>query len=140
MLLEQNKVIVLKFYQAFDQQDIEQAQALMSPDIVSRGLNAVPLKGTNAVIQYGRMMFTAFPDGCHTFEEVIAEGDKVVTRGVFIGTHHGELMGIPSTGKQVKFSVVHSDRVVNGKIVEHWGQGDTFALMQQLGVIKYPMM
>lgn len=135
MTLEQNKAIVLKFYEVFDQQDVEQARELMSPDIVSRGLNGLPLKGLDAVIQYGMMMFTAFPDGRHTLEEVIAEGDKVVTCGIFIGTHQGDLMGIPSTAKQVKFSVVHIDRVVNGKIVEHWGQGDTFALMQQLGII-----
>ncbi|WP_414579257.1 ester cyclase [Anabaena sp. CCY 9402-a] len=135
MSLEQNKAIVRKFYEVFDQQDVEQARELMSPDIVSRGLNGLPLKGLDAVMQYGMMMFTAFPDGRHTLEEVIAEGDKVVTRGIFIGTHQGDLMGIPSTAKQVKFSVVHIDRVVNGKIVEHWGQGDTFALMQQLGII-----
>ncbi|NEQ19578.1 MAG: ester cyclase [Microcoleus sp. SIO2G3] len=77
----------------------------------------------------------AFPDGCHTFEDVIAEGDKVVTRGAFSGTHQGEIMGILPTGKQVKFSVIHIDRVMDGKVVEHWGQGDTMALMQQLGVV-----
>lgn len=66
--------------------------------------------------------------------EVIAEGDKVVTSGIFSGTHRGEWMGIPPTGKQVTFSVIHIDRVVNGKIVEHWGQGDTLAMMRQLGV------
>jgi len=50
----------------------------------------------------------------------------------------GELFGIPPTGKQVTFSVVHVDRVVDGKVVEHWGQGDTMSLMQQLGVLPLP--
>ncbi len=134
MSLEQNKAIVLKFYEAFDRQDIEQGRKLMSADIVSQGLDANPLKGYDAIMQYGVMMFAAFPDGRHILSEVIAEGDKVVTRGIFSGTHQGELMGIPATGKQVTFSVVHIDRVVNGKIVEHWGQGDTLALMGQLGM------
>lgn len=134
MSLEQNKAIVVKFYEAFDRQDIEQGRKLMSADIVSQGLDANPLKGYDAVMQYGAMMFTAFPDGRHILSEVIAENDKVVTRGIFSGTHQGELMGIPPTGKQVTFSVVHIDRVVNGEIVEHWGQGDTLALMRQLGI------
>ena len=135
MSLEQNKAVVRKFYEVFDQQDTEQGQELMSTDIVSRGLDTAPRKGFDAIMQYATMIFTAFPDGRHVLAEVIAEGEKVVTRGTFSGTHQGELMGIPPTGKQVNFSVVHIDRVVNGKIVEHWGQGDTFTMMQQLGVI-----
>ena len=135
MSVEQNKAIVLKFYAAFDQKDVEQGRELMSSNIVGRGMGTDTLNGYDAFIQYGIMMFAAFPDGRHILEEVIAEDDKVVTRGTFSGTHQGELMGVPPTGKQVKFSVVHVDRVVNGKIVEHWGQGDTFAMMQQLGVV-----
>lgn len=135
MSLEQNKVIVLKFYAAFDQKDVEQGRELMSSNIVGRGMGTATLNGYDAFMQYGMMMFAAFPDGRHILEEVIAEDDKVVTRGTFSGTHRGELMVIPPTGKQVEFSVVHIDRLVNGKIVEHWGQGDTLAMMQQLGVV-----
>lgn len=135
MSLERNKAIVLKFYEAFDQKDVERGRELMSADIIGRGMGTDALNGYDAFMQYGMMMFSAFPDGCHLLEEVIAEDDKVVTRGIFTGTHQGELMGIQPTGKQVKFSVVHIDRVVDGKIVEHWGQGDTFAMMQQLGVV-----
>ncbi|MGD1807907.1 ester cyclase [Dapis sp. BLCC M126] len=138
MSLEQNKAIVLKFYEAFDQQDIEQGLKLMSADIVARGLDRNPLEGRDAVMQYGATMFAAFPDGRHILEEVIVEGDQVVTRGIFQGTHQGELMGIPPTGKQVTFSVIHIDRVENGKIVEHWGQGDVQELMQQLGIMFFP--
>jgi predicted ester cyclase len=136
MSLEQNKAIVLKFYEAFDSKDVERGRELMSTDIVGRGMGTDVLNGYDAFMQYGMMMFSAFPDGRHLLEEVIAEDDKVVTRGFFTGTHQGELMGIPPTGKQVKFSVVHIDRVVDGKIVEHWGQGDTFAMMQQLGIVS----
>ncbi len=138
MSLEQNKAIVLKFYKAFDQKDIEQGRELMSADIVGRGMGTDTLNGLDAFMKYGMLMLSAFPDGYHVLEEIIAEGDKVVTRGTFRGTHQGELMGIPPTGRQVKFSVIHIDRVVSGKIVEHWGQGDTFAMMQQLGVVPSP--
>ena len=138
MSLEQNKAIVLQFYKAFDRQDIELGRKLMSADIIARGLDTNPLKGCDAVMQYGAMMFAAFPDGHHILDEVVAEGDRVVTRGIFQGTHQGELMGIAPTGKQVTFSVVHIDRLENGKIIEHWGQGDVRALMQQLGIVFLP--
>lgn len=77
-------------------------------------------------------MFSVFPDGCHQIDEIIAEGDKVVTRGMFSGTHQGELMGVPPTGKRVQFSFIHIDRIVDGKVVKHWGQADLFSMMQQL--------
>lgn len=137
MSLEQNKAIVLRFYKAFDQENLEQAKEMVAPNIVARGLGTGLLDG-DGFFQYGQLMRSAFPDGYHTFEDVIAEDDKVVTRGTFTGTHRGELFGIPPTGKQVTFSVVHVDRVVDGKVVEHWGQGDTMSLMQQLGVLPLP--
>ncbi len=137
MSLEQNKAIVLRFYKAFDQENLEQAKEMVAPNIVARGLGT-GLLDSDGFFQYGQLMRSAFPDGCHTFEDVIAEDDKVVTRGTFTGTHRGELFGIPPTDKQVTFSVVHVDRVVDGKVVEHWGQGDTMSLMQQLGVLPFP--
>lgn len=136
MSLERNKKVVLEMYQAFDRQDVERGREFMSVDIVGRGLDAVPHKGIDAFIKYGMSIFSAFPDGIHVLEEAIAEGDKVVTYGVFKGTHLGELMGIPATGKQIEFSVVHIDRVINNKIVEHWGQADIFSIMQQIGIVS----
>ncbi len=98
----------------------------------TQGLDGVARKGVDEFMQYAMSIFTAFPDGYHLLDEVIAEGDKVMTRGIFCGTHQGELMGIPPTGKQVVFSVVHIDRVLDGKVVDHWGQADVFGMMQQL--------
>ena len=134
MSIEQNKAIVLQMYEAFDKQDIEQGKKFMSADIVGHGLNTTSLRGVDEFMQYAMSLFNAFPDGFHVFEEVIAENNKVVTRGTFTGTHQGELMGIPPTGKQVKFSVVHIDTIVDGKVTEHWGQADIFGMMQQLGI------
>ena len=138
MSLAENKAIALEFYRVFDQQDIERGRELIAPDIVARGLTAEPLEGIDAVMRYGSLMVAAFPDGQHVIEEAIAEGDRVVTKGTFSGTHKGELMGLPATGKVVSFSVIHIDRIVDGRVVEHWGQGDTPALMRQLGAIVLP--
>jgi predicted ester cyclase len=70
-----------------------------------------------------------------TLEDEIAEGDKVITRGYFSGTHQGEFQGIPPTGKQIKVSYIDIWRVENGKLVENWIQMDMVGLLQQLGVI-----
>lgn len=132
MSLEQNKQIALEMYRAFDRQDIKQGQQYMASNIVGHGIDGVNREGVDAFVEYAVSMFGVFPDGYHQVDEAIAEGEKVVTRGIFTGTHQGELMGISATGKQVKFSFVHIDRIVDGKMVHHWGQADIFTLMQQL--------
>lgn len=136
MLLEQNKEIVLKMYEAFDKQDIEEGRKFISPNIVGQGMDTTLRKGINEFIEYAMSSFAAFPDGCHIMEEVIAEDNKVVTRGIFKGTHQGELMGIAATGKQVKFSFIHIDTIIDGKVIEHWGQADVFGIMHQLKLNK----
>jgi steroid delta-isomerase-like uncharacterized protein len=88
--------------------------------------------------QFLQMMFTAFPEGEVTMEDVAVEGDKVWTRGHIKGKHDGELMGIPPTGKSVEFESIDIVRVKDGKAVEHWGITDMAGLMMQLGVLPDP--
>ncbi|MDJ0592585.1 MAG: ester cyclase [Pleurocapsa sp. MO_226.B13] len=132
MSLEQNKAIALEMYRAFDRQDIEQGQKFMAADIVGHGMDGIIRQGVDSFMEYAMSMFGIFPDSCHQIDEIIAEGDKVVTRGMFSGTHQGELMGIQATGKKVQFSYIHIDCIVDGKVVKHWGQADLFKMMQQL--------
>ncbi len=68
----------------------------------------------------------------HIIEDTLAEGDKVVTQWTSTGTHQGELMGIPPTGKQTKSSGIIISRIADGKIVENWWAWDALGLMQQL--------
>jgi steroid delta-isomerase-like uncharacterized protein len=78
---------------------------------------------------------TAFPDFRAVIHDQIAEGDKVVTRKTFHGTHQGEFFGIPATGKQVTIEVIDIVQFGNGKIIDHWNVVNQLGLMQQLGVI-----
>ncbi len=75
----------------------------------------------------------AFPDSHHTVEELIAEGDKVVTRFTWRGTHRGEFMGVAPTGRSVTMSGIDVVRVAGGKISEFWYAEQTLELMQRLG-------
>jgi len=78
---------------------------------------------------------SAFPDLHLSIDDIIGEGDKVVTRWILRGTHKGDLMGIAPTGKQVTIWGINIERNANGKRVEEWEAWDVLGLMQQLGVI-----
>jgi predicted ester cyclase len=69
---------------------------------------------------------------------MITEGDKVAVRGTISGTHQGDLMGIPPTGRQVTVTLIDVNRIEDGKLVERWGVSDMLGMMQQLGVIPEP--
>lgn len=93
------------------------------------------MEGTKA---FTGMYRSAFPDTKMTIDLQIAEGGKVTTRRTAHGTHKGELMGIPATGKQVTITGVGIDRIAGGRIVETWGEFDLMGMMQQLGVVPSP--
>src|SRR5205823_14624824 len=88
--------------------------------------------------QFIAMYLTAFPDVHFTVEDIIAEGDKVVTRLTVRGTQQGAFMGIPATGKQTTSTGIDINRIVDGKSVEHWLEMDTLGLLQQLGAVPAP--
>ena len=90
------------------------------------------------VKQLFAMVHQAFPDLTATVEDEIVQGDKVVFRMSWRGTHNGEFLGIPPTGRQVTFPVIDIVRVVGGKVVEHWGVSDQLSMLQQLGAIPQP--
>ncbi len=85
--------------------------------------------------QFMASVIAAFPDAVQTVEDQLEEGDKVMTRYSFKGTHKGPLMGIPPTGKQVAFTGMCISRIVDGKIVEEWEEWDTLGLLRQLGAV-----
>lgn len=80
----------------------------------------------------------AFPDSRITIEDQFENGDKVVTRWTTEGTHKGEFMGMPATGKHATMNGISIDRVVGGKIVESWGSSDRLGMLQQLGIVPKP--
>jgi predicted ester cyclase len=86
------------------------------------------------------MAIASTPDIRITIEDLIAEGDKVVTRWTTRGTHTGGggFFGIPPTGKPVVTAGITIHRLAGGKIVEGWNQIDALGLLQQLGVTPAP--
>ena len=82
--------------------------------------------------------FAAFPDMRIVVEQSIGEGDIVATRGHFEGTHDGDFMGVPATGRKVNVQYMDMWRLQAGKAVENWVRIDTLGLMQQLGAVPGP--
>jgi steroid delta-isomerase-like uncharacterized protein len=85
--------------------------------------------------QFVAMLRTAFPDIATVIHDQIAEGDMVVTRKTFQGTHRGEFMGAPATGKHVVIDVIDIIRIADGQLIEHWNVLDMLGLMQQVGAL-----
>lgn len=78
-------------------------------------------------------LLAQFPDFHIVIEDQLAEGDKVVTRVTFNGTHSAEYQGIAATGRRVSWGGIAIDRIANGKVIEGWHQADDWALLRQLG-------
>jgi steroid delta-isomerase-like uncharacterized protein len=108
---------------------------LVAPNFMAREQEEMRMLGVEGFKELIGVYRTAFPDMKLTIEEVIAEGDNVITWATFTGTHKGPLEGLPATGKSVKVKDVDLWVVRNGKIVETRTNFDQWGLMKQLGVI-----
>jgi steroid delta-isomerase-like uncharacterized protein len=111
---------------------------LLSPDYVDHN----PFPGLpptrEGIKQTVAMLREAFPDLQIIIEDLIAEGDKVVSRQTLLGTHKSQFMGIPPTGKRVTWTQILIFRIADNKIVEEWSERDQMGMMQQLGVVPAP--
>ncbi len=138
MSTESNKIVVRRFLEAFNAGNLAGVAAVCAPNVVVHNSGAPDPLNLEGFRQLAGVFLAAFPGGKHTIEDLIAEGDKVVSRVTYRGTHTGDLMGIPPTYKSVTVSAMIIDQLADGKIVESWRLFDQMAMMQQLGVIPAP--
>jgi predicted ester cyclase len=96
--------------------------------------------GPENMISLFRSVFSAIPDLHVAEQEVIARGDTVVVRVVVEGTHKGNLLGIPATGKHLRWDGVDLYRLAGGKVTDDWAGDDWLAIMVQTGAFKAPWM
>jgi predicted ester cyclase len=139
MSAEKNKALVRRFVDEVQSAgDIDAVDELCSPEFVNHSAPPGVPPNCEGLKQLTAMFRRAFPDSYFTVEDMIAEGDKVVTRKTFHGTHEGEFMSILPSGRSVSMGLIDIVRVSEGRVVEHWSMGDNLGLMQQLGVIPQP--
>ena len=136
--IEENKAMTRRIFEVFNTGNLALADELIATNVVDHQAPPGIEPGLAGFKQIVTMFRTAFPDIQMTIEDIIAEGDKVVTRSTMRGTHQGEFMGIPPTGKQFTATAIDIVRFAGGKGVEHWGNSDDLGMLQQLGVIPTP--
>ena len=139
MSAEQNKALNRRLVEeGFSKGDFAVLDELIAEDCLDHAGAPGTAPGLAGVKQFFTMFHAAFPDLHYTIEDQVAEGDKVVTRTTWRGTHKGTFVGIPPTGKQVAVTGLDMTRWAGGKAVEHWANQDLLGLMQQLGVVPQP--
>lgn len=134
MSLEENKNIVRRYQECYNSNNLDGLDEVMAFDVLMpKIMPNMPsgLEGAKAVHQ---KTLIGMPDFHTEIQDLIAEGDKAVARVIMTGTHTGDFYGIPATGKRVEFTGMFIARIADGKIVEHWGEEDSYGLLLQLGL------
>ena len=135
---EENKAIIRKFIDAYNNRDLEVFEELVSSDFYD---HLFQQRGREEFKELFTMAFKGFPDWYESIEDIIAEGDKVWVRVNATGTHTGEwdLFGVPlpPTGKKVTLMFVMIWRIVNGKLAEGWEVDNNLDFLKKIGVIEF---
>ncbi len=133
---ENGRTIARRFTEElWDKGELAVADEIIASDFVDHDLVSEQRAGLVGYKEMVGAFRAAFPDLRVKNEDVIVEEDKVVVRWTARGTHNGQLMNIPATGKQVALKGIDILRVNNSRIAERWGEFDTLGMLSQLGVI-----
>ena len=133
---EQNKAFMRRFLAASVASDVTEFRDLIAADFVAH----IPVGAVNreAFLQHNNAFVVAFSDRNFEAEELVAEGDTVVARATWRGVHSAEYQGLPPTGKQIAVEAIITERIKDGKSVEHRSLFDRLGMMQQLGLLPPP--
>lgn len=134
----ESKDLVRQFIDAVNRGDSSAIEAVLAPDYVDHSLPPGVPPDRSGFVRFIAGFRQSFPDAHWTIDDLIAEGDKVAGRVTFRGTHQGDLMGIPPTGKPATIGGIGIYRIAGAKIAEGWVQRDLLGLLQQLGAIPTP--
>ncbi len=138
--VEDNVDLVRRFYdEIFNKGNLAVADEIIAAEFVEHIPQPIPgthsTTGPEAIRSFAAMFRAAIPDLHIAIDDVIAAGDKVVTRVTWAGTQKGQLFGADPTGKRLSFMGIDIVQVQNGKLVEHWGQVDVLGALSELGYL-----
>ena len=135
MSSDRNKSTLKRLIEEMDKGRLDIVDEIFTPDYVCHlhgGSVTLDRKAHKKTLE---TFYQAFPDYHHRIEELIAEGDTVVLRGVDLATQNRAFGGWPATGKGISISARYICRFVNGKIAEAWMEADLLGFYQQIGAI-----
>jgi steroid delta-isomerase-like uncharacterized protein len=138
MSAEENKEKARRSWEIVNQRDPDLIEEFYPPNLVWHEPDQ-DIRGYEQAKQFVSSFFGAFPDITITVDDVIAEGDKVVSRYTIRGTHQGETEEFgPPTGRQIELQGLTMHRFEDGEIVEEWERYDNLSALQQLGLAPEP--
>ena len=133
------KEIVRRLTEAiWNEGDLSVVDELLDPEYVGYDPAVGTLTGREAFRRFVGTYRAAFPDLALTIQDLLGEGDAVALRWTLLGTHEGELMGIPPTGKQIVATGITIARLKEGRVAVMHTSRDTLGLLRQLGVVDAP--
>jgi steroid delta-isomerase-like uncharacterized protein len=134
-----NKALVRRYAdEIWNRANLDALREFVAPDYVLQEPGAVdPIVGPEGLAPYIRAIHSAFPDHRLRIDAIVAEGDQVAWSWTMSGTHHGEYLGIPATGRAVSMTGIALYRLAGGRIVERSGEADTLGLLHQLGALPF---
>jgi steroid delta-isomerase-like uncharacterized protein len=139
MSAEENKALVLRWIEAINENNLALTDEVFAANCLRRLIYHANVSkvghGPEGIKRRVADWRAAFPDWHFSVEEMLAEGDRVMTRCTVRGTHQGELFGVPATGKQVAYTEIILSRIADGKIVENSVLIDRLGLLQELGIL-----
>lgn len=139
MSTEENKAIVIRLLEeGFNANNPAVFDEMLAGSFVNHDPAQAAVVDREGLKRHWAAVCAAFPDNRTVVEDLITEGDRVVKRARWQGTHTGELQGIPPTGKQVTLPSISIYRIAGGKVGELWWGYDNLSLLQQLGVLPQP--
>ncbi|MFC1413579.1 ester cyclase [Streptacidiphilus sp. N1-12] len=134
-----NKETLARLHEAVNSGDAElipkAIDQVFEPDVLISTPLPIGATGTEALKEVFSRLLRAFPDLHIAVEDVIAEGDRVVSRNTVTGTHRGEYLGLPPTGKPVSYNEIFICRFAGDRVAETWGVVDVLAQLRQLGAL-----
>jgi steroid delta-isomerase-like uncharacterized protein len=139
MSVEENKAIFRRYVEEVGNNgNLDLADEIFDRYRAHQPDDSVLERGPEDVRRFIGEFRTAFPDVHTDIEDMIAEGDKVVTRWRMRGTHEGEFRGIAPTGREMEITGIGIFRFSGGKVVESWDNFDQLGMLQQLGAVPTP--
>jgi steroid delta-isomerase-like uncharacterized protein len=134
----ENKATFRRLVEGLNQGNLDVYDEVVAPDFVNHSAPPGVPPTREGWKQLAAMFRAAFPDLHFHIEDEIADGDLLTTRWTAHGTHQGELMGIPATGKEATIGGINIARFAGGKIMERWEEFDMMGMMVQIGVVPAP--
>ncbi|MPZ24216.1 MAG: hypothetical protein GEU28_11900 [Dehalococcoidia bacterium] len=134
-MTEDNKAMILRFEEAFAANDQQTLRDLLAEDVVDHTPAPGAAQGREGFVQFVDTLHRAFQDMNQNVDDVIAEGDAVLTRWSVTGRHSGDFLGLRASNKTVSISGLTLYKVRGGRVAETWNHFDTLDMMQQIGAV-----